>query len=430
MQIRIIYLILLNLTLLFAQSPLNEVGYISDRSNNKIPYLNHILIQPYPCVINQNKYKVYFLVDVMYDFLQFVKEEDFYSASFQIEVNLRNEETKESHKILWKSSLSVYSFSETNRRDKYHFSVDSIEITPGEYNIQIEYQDLQGKQNNISNLKLFLKPITGMYVAKPLFLVINDNHQSYGILPGRPLVLQNNIPFNLPLKLFLYSYISDRKNMSINFKIIPEGFIDPIFHLDTTITVDNLKAYNTFSVPFIKFKEGRYILKSKYIAGRDSIEHSVTFNIIWFNKPRSLRYIEYSIRPLEVIISEEEFKQINSGNQQEKQKKFEEFWDKKDPTPETAFNEVFYEFYSRVDSVDLVWGGKRRYNGWSTDPGRIYLMYGQPDKIEDQSLNPISPYLKWIYYRPDHYKIFIFKALDGRKRYKLISEEEEEFEKN
>ena len=53
-----------------------------------------------------------------------------------------------------------------------------------------------------------------------------------------------------------------------------------------------------------------------------------------------------------------------------------------DPTPGTFENEAKNEFYRRVavanHNFSFLFG-----NGWRTDRGRIYIMYGQPDQIDD-----------------------------------------------
>jgi GWxTD domain-containing protein len=123
-------------------------------------------------------------------------------------------------------------------------------------------------------------------------------------------------------------------------------------------------------------------------------------------------------------MSKEEYKQLSGGGKKEKAQKFIKFWKEKDPTPQTAYNELLFEFYSRVDSVDREFGGKNRSYGWRTDPGRIILLYGEPDVIEDQSLNPVKPYLSWSYILPDTTLTFVFQAIDGRKQYRLLQEQE------
>jgi len=426
MRFRILIILLLSIAIAYAQRYYTEVAHIPNSVHGKIPYLNHLLVRPYPMVINDDQYKVYFFVETMYDYLQFVVDEEKYTSAYQVEVNLLNEDSKETYSQSWNSTVSLADFHETNRRDRYHLTLDSINIPPGRYDINLNYKDLQGKQQNEVRLKLNLEPIKDIHASLPIFLdKEDDDNQFYGMLPHRPLALRNHIPFNKPLSVFLSSYVPKDSTISIKLQIFSTTAPEQKYAVDTTLVVHNSRATCIVTPPFTKWKEGNYLLSVKYATKQDSLNHKLPFEIIWFWKPRSLMSLDYAYRPLELITSPEEFKKIKSGSKRERQSNFDNYWQQKDPTPHTAFNEVLFEFFTRVDSVDITWGGRRKLYGWHKDPGRIYLLYGQPDKVEDQSLNPEYPYLKWIYYKSDHNLIFVFKALDGRKNYLLVDEIEE-----
>jgi GWxTD domain-containing protein len=93
----------------------------------------------------------------------------------------------------------------------------------------------------------------------------------------------------------------------------------------------------------------------------------------------------------------------------------QDFWDKRDPDPQTEENEFEVEFYQRIQ-----YANKRFIEGipgWKTDRGRIYIYLGPPDKI-DQRPYINSPNVKgliwWGYYR---YRLgieFVDRTGDGR----------------
>ena len=81
------------------------------------------------------------------------------------------------------------------------------------------------------------------------------------------------------------------------------------------------------------------------------------------------------------IISDEEratFKRLQTGEEMEQF--IEQFWMRRDPTPDTAENEFKEEHYRRIAYAN------ERYAsgipGWKTDRGRIYITFGPPDEIE------------------------------------------------
>ncbi|HET9743312.1 MAG TPA: GWxTD domain-containing protein [Terriglobales bacterium] len=81
------------------------------------------------------------------------------------------------------------------------------------------------------------------------------------------------------------------------------------------------------------------------------------------------------------IITDEEksaFKQLS--NDEERDQFIEAFWQRRDPTPDTAENEFKDEHYRRIAYANEHFAAG--IPGWKTDRGRIYIMYGKPDEID------------------------------------------------
>ncbi len=81
------------------------------------------------------------------------------------------------------------------------------------------------------------------------------------------------------------------------------------------------------------------------------------------------------------IITDEErqaFKRLQTD--EEREQFIEQFWLRRDPTPDTAENEFKEEHYRRIAYAN------ERYAsgipGWKADRGRIYITFGPPDEIE------------------------------------------------
>jgi len=81
-----------------------------------------------------------------------------------------------------------------------------------------------------------------------------------------------------------------------------------------------------------------------------------------------------------IITPEEEqaFKQLS--NDEERDNFIEQFWLRRDPTPDTAENEFKEEHYRRIAYANEHFAAG--IPGWKTDRGRMYIMYGPPDEIE------------------------------------------------
>jgi len=81
------------------------------------------------------------------------------------------------------------------------------------------------------------------------------------------------------------------------------------------------------------------------------------------------------------IISDEEraaFKRLNTD--EEREQFIEQFWLRRDPTPDTTENEFKEEHYRRIAYANERFASG--IPGWKTDRGRIYITFGPPDEIE------------------------------------------------
>ena len=81
------------------------------------------------------------------------------------------------------------------------------------------------------------------------------------------------------------------------------------------------------------------------------------------------------------IITDEEraaFKQLS--NDEERDQFIEQFWLRRDPTPDSADNEYKEEHYRRIAYANEHFAAG--VPGWKTDRGRIYIMYGKADQID------------------------------------------------
>ncbi|MGH9532944.1 MAG: GWxTD domain-containing protein, partial [Terriglobales bacterium] len=72
------------------------------------------------------------------------------------------------------------------------------------------------------------------------------------------------------------------------------------------------------------------------------------------------------------------FKQFS--NDEERENFIEQFWIRRDPTPDTLENEYREEHYRRIAYANERFAAGKA--GWRTDRGRIYVMFGPPDQID------------------------------------------------
>ncbi len=89
----------------------------------------------------------------------------------------------------------------------------------------------------------------------------------------------------------------------------------------------------------------------------------------WLNED-----VVYIITPEELSA----FKQLS--NDEERDQFIEQFWLRRDPTPDTPENEFREEHYRRIAEANEKFPAGMP--GWKTDRGRIYIIWGPPNEIE------------------------------------------------
>lgn len=164
-----------------------------------------------------------------------------------------------------------------------------------------------------------------------------------------------------------------------------------------------------------KLSEGKILVRVK-INQDDYLEFPMM--IEWLNKPISLRDPEFAIKMLKYIDDETRIAELLNADEKEYPEILHEYWKKYDPTPETEFNELMEEFYSRIDYAAMEFRGINKKDGLSTDRGRIYIKNGKPDNIERFSNDNGYIVETWTYNATG--KVFQFIDKQGTGNFILI----------
>jgi len=99
-----------------------------------------------------------------------------------------------------------------------------------------------------------------------------------------------------------------------------------------------------------------------------------------------------------IINKEEEQAFINLPSASEREQFIEEFWLKRDPTPNTPRNEFKQIYFQRIETANRLLRGSRP--GWLTERGMIYILFGPPSDVEEYPMGITSedkPVEIWIY---------------------------------
>jgi GWxTD domain-containing protein len=130
---------------------------------------------------------------------------------------------------------------------------------------------------------------------------------------------------------------------------------------------------------------GLYFLDAKVWQEGDqgALQRRAKFSIGWNSDTwnRSGADIADDVHFLLEARDEDEFLGLQPRQQE---KLLTDFWRRRDPTPETAYNEAEQKFHERVAVANAQFSRFGIGKGMFSDMGRVYIRYGTPDEILHQ----------------------------------------------
>ncbi len=176
-----------------------------------------------------------------------------------------------------------------------------------------------------------------------------------------------------------------------------------------------------FTIASATFELGTYQLDVTVEAGTQKTTLKKNFQLRWLDMPSSLRQLKVAVDAMEYILSEDEYKELRSANATRQRKLFDDFWRKRDQTPQSSYNEVMAEYFKRVDYAFTHYGTLQEQHGVKTERGKAYILYGPPSSVERKLLPSSDPQEIWIYTNIHKKLTFVDEHRNGN--YKLVAAE-------
>jgi GWxTD domain-containing protein len=162
---------------------------------------------------------------------------------------------------------------------------------------------------------------------------------------------------------------------------------------------------------------GAYTIEVELVDGKSRWKIAREFEVEESGPPQG-REFERMLEPLAYVADAREIDVLRALPLEEQTRGWEEFWKRRDPTPETVRNEAMIEFLRRVSYADRHFQGFGP--GWRSDMGRIYIKNGAPEQTETRSASAETAQLEiWYYSQP--YRRYVFADREGFGRFVLVS---------
>ncbi len=361
------------------------------------------------------KPQIFVAVAVQNDALQFEKKDTLYLAAYEVNIAIRHQ-----NKTIRNHSLSkrviLKKFAQTNSRRRYQYNVVTVNgsemsVSAEPYECLVEIRDSNSGHSEILRRKFNVKPNACTEIA-----LLKQPPSANQQLPLTPTVEA----LNFHRDYWLYARFRNAQLDSGKLQIIllkeESGQKAVIRRYFPQLPADSAAADFLFPLPTDSLAEGRYLIRMQ----QDTSRREKSFRLVWFDKPTYLYRYDLALRPMRYILSEEEWKRAASLNRQELKIWFERYWRERDPTPDTAFNELLDEFFQRVRQANIKFSTRHK-EGWETDRGKILILYGPPQKVENRRFaTQTLPYLVWDY---DNGLQFIFVDRYRTGEFSLIEKE-------
>lgn len=350
-------------------------------------------------------------VKIPYSGLQFIRTGDRYLARYEISAHISDENNNRLDGTIWSDSLWMDSYQETRNSEEDAVSVKSFIVPAAEMTLTVRVTDLYTKKSRI--LKDKIKQ-ANMYLGDlslgNIMIMDNVTAGSNDILMGQSFY---EVVDTLKFKARILGKIQPY-TVSYELRVRDEVQRSSSVRIDHPGPIDSLL---TFTIPLSDMQYAQYSLVLKATDGADN---SVATRAHFRVRLKGIRYdigdIDEAIKQLAYIAGEKRVRQLLSGTTAEKTQNFNDFWKSLDPSPNTQANELMEEYYRRVAfSIEAFTVG---VDGWRSDRGMIYILYGPPDEIQRGPFNiDQKPYQVWEYYRLG--KRFVFRDRSGFGEYTL-----------
>lgn len=320
-----------------------------------------------------------------------------FSTNFSVQIEIFDSTFNLQKRDFIDANVVCATYEQTISKELYYSNSFYLKLSPDSY---IGKLTLFNKNKTIEiDAGSFKFSLINKYEIIPI--VINEKDLSNLQKDSESVPFTNFVTFNSEKQLLLIPYFSDIQE----FKVI---FRDSVIDLSQK-TVKGLD-YLYVSLADLPLIDESYIVKLK----ADGREIEFPLKVVWLNKPFTLKNFDFALQLLSYIFDNSVISKINKAPQNRSYYLFFDAWKKLDPTPNTAFNELLNEFYSRADLAVDKFKSLTQPNGALTDRGKIFILYGNPANI-DRKFNSAGKAVEIWYYKNNvkHQFTFIDETKNG-----------------
>ena len=320
------------------------------------------------------------------------------------------ENNSQIHRESWREKISEPYYENTRDPDNYFKTERNIALLPGTYKLFLNVQDEDSRKNWKINKKLTLDRVN--YISPSLLFIKENDGQMKQVdfLIQKMDTIWLRTQINFPNDDTLSGPVIEKSNQidsnkDIEFFVIhKEAIIDSGKVKITHAGIQNLYY---LPIPIIQHNKGSYKIELRYLDDKQTTSFYYGFKTknYWTDE------LDEVVGVMRYILPYSEYKQLKGKDESGKWEAINIYWKEKDPSPETDENELLNELNERVRFSNKNFS--ILMHGWRSDRGRIYIIYGEPQIVDETYRdNRGYNYQKWVYANGKEF-LFIDRTMSG-----------------
>jgi len=375
---------------------------------------------------------------VPYASLTFIKRNNTFIANYKLTVTLRSKDGAVRSTVVKEYPLAEErAEATTGITGAFDYAQIILQAPPGAYTIQADIEDVLGKRtmNRTRGLTTIDFDSRDLSLSSLMFSsAVAQNGQRYAVTP----YLDDDVAALATETFFVFfeSYFRSQSIDSVDFvyelldarnnraalgkrtrRFVKADRVQQFLKIDVPASV----AVGNYSLRVMALRPDSTVLSGQ-IPTRDIFAATTrALRIEWkglgFGTALQGDELLRAVRQLRYVAPSAEIQAMqNAPNDEERQKRFYEFWKKTDPTPATPRNEAYDEYYGRVDFANRTF--RHHTEGWMTDMGMVYVIFGPPPSANEQRRIDGRTLVSWFY--PSFGREFVFMD-NGFGDFRLIT---------
>jgi GWxTD domain-containing protein len=353
-------------------------------------------------------------ITLPYTELQWVKLTGGFGAGAEFAVVFQPRGRGRSYGDAWVRRIAVPSFETTRSPNAVILERRTFSPPPGSYDLRISAEDLDSQEESSSSQRITVPDHSRVPVGfADLELGVADSAGRFTPVPTRRLGMNATL---LAARAVLFDRRPGNWPRHYSFRHrIRDDHGDELLAGVEEVTLQHSAEPVVIRPARPELFLGSYVFEVELAEGQSKWRVERSFEVEESGPPRGKEF-ERMLEPLAYIAEAGEIEELRALAPEQQTKGWEEFWRRRDPTPETPRNEAMLEFFRRVHYAGEHFQGYGP--GWRSDMGRIYIKYGPPDQVETRPATAqTAPLEIWYYNRP--YRRLVFEDREGFGRYVL-----------